>query len=110
MTQPPFAQQAVYSQFESDPDLKELVELFIEEMPGRVANIVAQHESGNLEELLRTTHQLMGAAGGYGFDQVTPYAGILESKIQGGGTVEEIRGAVDDLVTLCQRLRVGRPD
>jgi HPt (histidine-containing phosphotransfer) domain-containing protein len=69
----------IYSALGGDPDLADLVELFVEEIPGRVR---AMEESlGQLDwELLRTlTHQMRGAAGSYGFPGLTPYARDLEN-------------------------------
>lgn len=50
-----------------DPDLQDIVGLFIEELPERVAAIEAAHASGQLENVRWLAHQLHGSSGGYGF-------------------------------------------
>ena len=78
-------------------------------MPDRVGNLQRQFESGDREELRRTAHQLKGAAGSYGFDQLTPYAASLEGLIRDGNPEEEILKAQDALVAICQKVRAGAP-
>lgn len=109
MVDSPKATEPLYSSLGGDPDLGEIVELFVEEMPGRMATVLGHFESGNWEELRRTAHQLRGAAGSYGFDPISPWAARLEECILGGRSEEEIRRAVEDLVTVCSRARGGAP-
>jgi HPt (histidine-containing phosphotransfer) domain-containing protein len=69
---------AEYSTLGTDPDLHELVEEYVNEMPDRMAALGAAFKSGDLELLRRNAHQMKGAAGSYGFGQVTPYAAALD--------------------------------
>ncbi|MEN6449418.1 MAG: Hpt domain-containing protein [Thermoguttaceae bacterium] len=101
--------QCLYSPLATDPDLAEIVALFVEEMPNRVATLLQCLNDKNWESLRRTAHQLKGAAGSYGFGPVTPCAGRLESAIQDRLSEEEIRQSVQELVTLCGRIRSGTP-
>lgn len=98
-----------YSELGSDEDLSELVEIFVGEMPNRVSAMNAAAESSNWEELTRVAHQLKGAAGSYGFDQMTPYAARLESICRDKHPEEEILDALNDLVKLCGKMRAGVP-
>lgn len=100
---------AVYSSLGDDPDLGELVEMFVDEMPDRVTALIDSLQSGDLDDLCRAAHQLKGASGSYGFDQITPYASKVENFAREGGTEEEIRNSVDALISLCNRLRAGTP-
>ncbi len=102
-------QNNVYSRLASDPDLCEIVDLFVEEMPGRVAAFLTQLDAADWEGLRQTAHQLRSAAGSYGFDAISPYAGRLESAIRDGQTEAEIHAAVNKLVDLCNRVRCGTP-
>ena len=104
------AQAAEYSSLGNDPDLHELVEEYISEMPDRLAAFGAAFKSGDLELLRRTTHQMKGAAGSYGFNQVTPYAAKLESAIVDNRPIDEICKLLDELLGMCLRLRAGSPD
>lgn len=95
----------LYSSLGTDPDMEELVEMFVDEMPERIAKLCGQYEAGNWSELQRLAHQLKGAAGSYGFDTITPFAARLEGSIRDGRTEVQIREALDDLVDLCRRAR-----
>jgi HPt (histidine-containing phosphotransfer) domain-containing protein len=97
----------LYSRLASDPDLGEIVDMFVDEMPARVAAIADQATAGDREGLRRLVHQLRGAAGSYGFDPISPCAGLVESAIRDGEPEEHIREMVDDLLDLCGRVRRG---
>jgi HPt (histidine-containing phosphotransfer) domain-containing protein len=97
----------VYSRLADDPDLRDIVDMFVEEMPGRIATFLDQLRAGDWEALRHTAHQLKGAAGSYGFDVITPSAGKVEAAIRNSEPEKRIREAVDELVDLCQRARCG---
>jgi len=97
----------IYSPFGGDPDLAELVEIFVSEMPDRVSAIEAALREDDLEGVRRLAHQLKGAAGSYGFDSLTPLAAAVESRAGEDASPEAIREAVTDLESLCRRLRPG---
>ena len=97
----------LYSSLASDPDLADIVEMFVEEMPDRISAILTQCEAGEWEMLRRTAHQIKGAAGSYGFESVSPVAGRLEDTIRAGEPEDRIRQAVASLVDLCQSCRAG---
>ncbi|MFZ5828553.1 MAG: Hpt domain-containing protein [Planctomycetota bacterium] len=101
--------EPIYSQLGGDPDLAEIVNLFVEEMPERVASFEGFFAAGDLEGLRRAAHQLKGAAGSYGFDPISPRAGELEAAILSLAPEDEIRRCLDELVDICQRARAGAP-
>lgn len=105
MTQSVFDEPAVYSSLGNDPNLGELVEMFVEEMPDRINTLTESFESGDKETLRRLAHQLKGALGSYGFDQLTPYAAKLERIVCADGANNEIRQSLNDLVNLCRKVR-----
>ncbi|MEA1950355.1 MAG: Hpt domain-containing protein [Planctomycetota bacterium] len=100
----------IYSTLGSDPDLGELVELFVDEMPERVQNITNLLEQSDWEELRRAAHQLKGAAGSYGFDAISPTAAVVENKIRGEHCEEEICQAIEELCDICLSARAGTPE
>ena len=100
----------VYSTLGSDPDLGELVDMFVEEMPQRVQKLVDLCEDANWDDLRRTAHQLKGAAGSYGFLEISPLAAVLEDKIRDGQGEEEILQAVETLRAMCLAARAGVPE
>ena len=94
----------LYSTLAADPDLSELVDLFVAEMPERIAAIELLAHGRNWDQLSQIAHQLKGAAGGYGFPDITRCASQLEATI-GGGQPEPIAVALEQLLGLCRRAR-----
>lgn len=101
--------QVLFSTLAEDPDLAEIVEMFVDEMPDRIENILNCFESENWEGLRCASHQLKGAAGSYGFPSITPCAGVLEASVKQTKPENEIRQAVDELVAMCRSVRAGTP-
>jgi HPt (histidine-containing phosphotransfer) domain-containing protein len=52
-------------------------------------------------------HRLKGAAGSYGFPEITKQAGQLERAVRQGEGVEILTTELDSLETLCARARNG---
>jgi HPt (histidine-containing phosphotransfer) domain-containing protein len=95
----------VRSDFATDPDMSELVEMFVSEMPDRVAALREHFDRAELSEVQRLAHQLKGASAGYGFRVVGEAAADLEQKLkQGVDEVEQLRAEFDELVDLCSRV------
>jgi len=101
--------KALYSSLGNDPDLGEIVEMFVEEMPERVETMIGQLNASDWEGLRRSAHQIKGAAGSYGFDPISPCAAQLEHSICENGPEEQIRNAVAELIDICKRARAGSP-
>jgi histidine phosphotransfer protein HptB len=99
----PMSHPFIYSKLAVDPDLGELVEMFVQEMPDRLNALEAQACNRNWEELTRTAHQLKGAAGGYGFPLLTLYASRLENALRESRPEEEIVSSLDELRDLRVR-------
>lgn len=99
----------LYSPLSADPDLAEVVELFVQEMPDRVANLLKCVQASDWDSLRRAAHQLKGAAGSYGFMPITPAAARVEDAIRQSSPEAEILQAVDELVHLCHQARSGVP-
>jgi len=93
----------LYSTLGSDPDLGGMVDLFLDEMPERVANFLNLLGQQDWKELGRAAHQLKGAAGSYGFKQISPCAARLEDAVEDGLPIEQIRQGVEELTDLCRR-------
>jgi HPt (histidine-containing phosphotransfer) domain-containing protein len=109
MSQANASAECVYSSLAADPDLGELVDMFIEEMPQRVASLRDYFERRDWDGLRQSAHQLKGAAGSYGFAVISPSAGKVENAIRDGEPDEQIRKAIEELVDLCGRVRSGEP-
>lgn len=99
------SESAVVSTLAGDPFLSELVELYVQEMPERIAHLEALADARQWDELARAAHQLKGSAGGYGFGTLTAPADRLEQLIRSGGPEPAILEALHALVQLCRRVR-----
>jgi HPt (histidine-containing phosphotransfer) domain-containing protein len=99
----------IYSAFGDDPELSGLVEMFVDEMPDRIQLINEALSSGDMESLQRTAHQMKGACGSYGFDQLTPYARAVEFSVRECHSATAIEAAVRELVVICDQVRAGQP-
>lgn len=99
----------VHSSLAADPGLGELVDMFVAEMPNRINALETQAESGDWEQVRRTAHQMKGSAGSYGFDVITPAAARLEHIAGEGCQEEDTLLALEELLSLCRRVRAGTP-
>ncbi len=99
----------IYSTLAHDPDLAEIVDMFVAELPERVAILLQRLERREWNDLRRAAHQLKGAGGSYGFASITASAGRLEQLARDLGPEEEIKKAVEELAAICHRAQGGRP-
>lgn len=109
MSQPDIDRDCVYSRLGADPELADIVEMFVQELPKRLDAMRHHLENADWEGLRQLAHQMKGAAGSYGFDVVSPVAGKIESAVRDGEPEDHIRAAVSELTDLCGRVRCGAP-
>lgn len=109
--------ECFYSALSNDADLAELIELFVQELPERLANLERCLDQGNWPELARFSHQLKGAGGSYGFPQLTPVAAQLEQLAKQAvadnsqyAAIDKLQTALNDLTAVAVRLRAGIPE
>ena len=116
MSNSPLEANAVYSTLGADPDLGDLVALFVEEMPciTRCTTLELSFQEANRDELARAAHQLKGAAGSYGFHQLTNFAARLERAVREirktTQNEQEILASLTELLTVCRKIRAGSPE
>ncbi len=91
------------STFADDPDMLELVEMFVEEMDGRVKDIEAAIEGDDLASLAKLAHQLKGCGGGYGFPKITEVASVVEQQAKTADDRDALLSGVKELTSLCKR-------
>lgn len=99
----------LYSPLASDPDLLDLVEHFVGEVSNRIAALEACAAMRDWGGVSRLAHQIKGAAGSYGFHDVTPFAYQLEHRAKSGEPEGDILHALAALREICSRLRPGLP-
>ena len=89
------------SQFADDPEMGELLVLFLSELESKVETMRISVEVGDVDILTRVTHQVRGVAGGYGYPQITTLAAHVEDTLRGGATCGQVEANVYDLLALC---------
>ena len=67
--------ERIVSQYATDPEMAELVELFITELPARVNALRSAWQAGQVSDVERMAHQLKGSSAGYGFPAIGDAAG-----------------------------------
>ena len=97
------------SQFAHDPEMAELVEMFVSELPARMEALGTAWSGKNIADLTRMAHQLKGASAGYGFPTIGEAAGTLEHGLKAlnataaQNAVESLAREYRALVDLCAR-------
>ena len=104
MPQPESPTDPIRSEFSRDPDMAELINMFIEEMPSRMEAISECYREQRLTELQTLAHQLKGSGAGYGFEPVSLTAAQLEASLKSHSDLESIRDEVEALLDVCRRL------
>ncbi len=100
------------SEFASDPEMLEIVELFVQEMPGRLEQMHNSWNNNDLQALKRAAHQLKGAGGGYGYPAVSSAAAALEQALksvlggQSAAAMDSLRRQFNELSELCRSVTV----
>ncbi|MEM7227484.1 MAG: Hpt domain-containing protein [Planctomycetota bacterium] len=91
------------SEFASDPDMMELVNYFLDELPDRVQRLQNAYEASDVTQLKTLAHQLKGSAGGYGFPTITESAAELERTVLGDEAANaSLAEKLEDLLELCR--------
>lgn len=100
--------EPIRSTFANDEDLKDLVSLYVVELPTRMSAMRAALEASNIGEVRRLSHQLRGASAGFGFAVIGQVAGEIEDAIKAAGlqadAIARTRPLVERLSALCDRV------
>ena len=107
MREPTNETDRLISDLADDPDLADLVEEFVAELPARVQALEQACADADLDALARLAHQLKGSAGGYGFPSITDMAAELEKRAKAKEDLDALRHAVQQVVDLCRRATAG---
>ena len=106
------AETAIHSTFADDPEMRELIGLFITEMPGKVAELRRVVAAGDLAKLRKVAPILRGTSGGYGFPSLGSTAGRIEDLLtsqsnessKAADALDRVKADVDRLIDLCSRV------
>lgn len=98
----------IHSQFAGDPEFRLLLDMFVDELGGRVLSIESAWRARQIEQLTTLVHQLKGAGGGYGFPQMTESAQALEQAVADRQGDEEIEQLLTALTHVCDAIIASR--
>lgn len=99
----------IKSHLANDPEMAELLDLFLTELPKRVDSVMGAWRERELSTLRRIAHQMKGSCAGYGFPTLGAAAADVERTLDQGAPLDQIAGEVSELVDLCQRALQSRP-
>lgn len=94
------------STFADDPDMQELIDLFIGDLSERINLITASAQAADYDRLRTVAHQLKGAAAGYGYAPIGDAARELELTLKLGEPPfdeQTIRKYTDELISICRK-------
>jgi len=86
-----------------------LMRQFLEELPGRAERIGKACVDKDRTQLMHLTHQLKGAAGIYGLNQISETARLVHQLVQEDVALEELQATVSELVDLCKQAAAQQP-
>ena len=107
--------EPLFSVFEHDPEMAEIVALFVAEMPDRIAELRQAVDAGDASAVQTIAHQLKGAGGGYGFEHLGEVAAATEHTLRKLGKTlamsdhGALLAAVSPLLSACGRVRLSMP-
>ncbi len=105
MTDPISRPTPLQSEFASDAGMRELIQLFVDELPQRIAEFRSAWERASASELGRLAHQMKGAAPGYGYTSLGDSAKALESALKHAAhDLSAVQREFDSLIQLCGRV------
>ncbi len=87
----------------------QLMREFREELPGRAELIGKAYDDKDRTQLMRLTHQLKGAAGIYGLNQISDTARLVHQLAQEDVALEELQATVAELVEMCKQAAAQAP-
>ena len=94
------------SEYADDPDMEELVEIFLQSLGERMEQIRSSWDNWDVDTLTRISHQLAGAAGGYGYPSITDASREVERLLKGNQPRELTESALEHLWDLCERAKL----
>ncbi len=80
---------------QGDPDLEDLIPGFLNNRTNDVGTIRSALLSGDMDRIRIIGHSMKGAGGGYGFDAITDFGGIIEQAAVANDKAQIEKSAAD---------------
>jgi CheY-like chemotaxis protein/HPt (histidine-containing phosphotransfer) domain-containing protein len=96
---------AYESDFASDPEMRDLVDEYVQRLPEEVSKLVSLLQDQQIEPLRRVAHQLKGSGGGYGFGKITELAAVADKSIKESAPIDRLRTEIDSLISYIRGIR-----
>ncbi|MFT4554791.1 MAG: PAS domain S-box-containing protein [Planctomycetaceae bacterium] len=103
----PTSIEPLISDFADDPDMVEIIEMFVDGLSDRIESIKTAFEDRNFTTVSGIAHQLKGAAGGYGYPSLSELAFAVEHLAKQNADDAQIEDALDLLIGQCRGAIVG---
>jgi histidine phosphotransfer protein HptB len=103
--QPEPASIPIFSTFADDPDLIDLIEMYVGVLPERLAAMRQALEQSDIEQLRMLAHQMKGSGGSHGFTVLSEKAAEVEKSCK-AQSLDEIQAGLNDLAVLISRVKV----
>jgi PAS domain S-box-containing protein len=100
----PSGSDRLRSSLADDPRMLEIIPGFVERLSGKVSQMVDLLKHGDLVELHRVLHGLVGSAGGYGFATVSQAARKAQQSIRAGAALERIAAETNSLIEIIRQI------
>jgi len=103
--EPSDPREPLQSEFASDPEMMECVNVFIRQLDDRIRALEATFAEQEFDRLRSIAGEIRGAGSGYGFPSLCDAAARLECSIRDRVDVRMIRLDLEKLLSLCRRAR-----
>ena len=92
--------------YEHEPELVDLVHLYIAKLPAIVDELAQEIHNKNWAKVKSKSHDMKGTGGGYGYPQITEIAKKIEACVL-KQDYEQLPALVDGLFVLLKRIQLG---
>ena len=99
-------EERLVSELESDPEMAEIIDVFLEWLPERIKVLEGSRVSPDLKALGALVHELKGAAGSAGFKPIQEAAAALEAHLRGKAESRRVTEGIEKLIRISKRAKV----
>ena len=98
-------EEPVYSDYEEDPSMREVIAMCITDLPARIRAIEEAITADDADAAEKALRSLKAIVGGCGFAVIADAAAMIEQALIDGQPLDQLRSKITALVRLCLRAR-----